>query len=153
MNPLQDRLRTFVGTLGISVQEFERQSGIKAGTASRMTEKSYSTTFHRIQTSFPQLNMVWLKTGEGEMLIPTPQEHYEIGIGIGKQLGGKNNFNIDIKEDPEEYEKLAQELCDLRREIEHLKKMIEEKDARINELNISLDRERKMNDYFMGNKH
>lgn len=97
--------------------------------------------------------MTWLKTGEGEMLIPTPQEHYEIGIGIGKQLGGKNNFNIDIKEDSEEYEKLVQELCDLRRETEHLKKMIEEKDARINELNVSLDRERKMNDYFMGNKH
>ena len=96
--------------------------------------------------------MVWLKTGEGEMLIPTPQEHYEIGIGVGKQLGGKNNFNIDIKEDSEEYEKLVQELCDLRREIEYLKKMIEEKDARINELNVSLDRERKMNDYFMAKK-
>lgn len=68
MDSLQNRLRAFVGTLGISVLEFERQCSIKAGTASRMTEKSYSTTFHKIQTAYPQLNMVWLKTGEGEML-------------------------------------------------------------------------------------
>lgn len=68
MNPLQERLQAFLNIEDITVRAFERQCDIKAGTASKMTEKSYGTTFHKIAKAFPQLNIDWLKTGEGEML-------------------------------------------------------------------------------------
>ena len=110
MNPLQDRLRTFVGTLGVSVQEFERQCGIKAGTASRMTEKSYGTTFHKIAKAFPQLNIEWLKTGVGEMLNSLPS----------KPL-------IDIKDVEDSFNDSSV--------LEKFLSIIQEKDRQIEELN------------------
>lgn len=151
---LQERLNTFILSLGISTQAFERQCNISAGTASRLSVKSYGTTFHKIAQAYPQLNMNWLKTGEGEMLNPAPQEHYKVGIGIGNQRGGNNDFKIEIKEDSaqegiKEEERL---ICDLKNEIAHLKEHIKDRDARIAELQASLERERKMNDYLMGQK-
>lgn len=143
MNPLQDRLRTFVGTLGISVQEFERQCGINAGTASRMSNKSYSTTFHKIQKSYPQLNMTWLKTGEGAMLNPTPNIDVDLTMDGHSQMAFGDISNIgDAKT----------QIAILQERIKSLEIQLGEKDERIAALTASLDRERKMNDYLMGQK-
>lgn len=100
MNPLQDRLRKFIGTLDISVQEFERQCGIKAGTASRMTEKSYSTTFHRIQVAYPDLNIEWLKTGKGEMLNqhPAPVQYVNIRRDHNQNPTNYGYVNVAVPE-------------------------------------------------------
>lgn len=92
MSDFQDRLRTFVGSLGISMQEFERQCDIKAGTAGKMTEKSYSTTFHKIRDSFPQLNVDWLKTGNGEMLNATKSNANTQGDNNNNQQGDGNFY-------------------------------------------------------------
>lgn len=86
MSTLQNRLRRFINYLDLSMRAFEYQCNIKAGTASKMSEKSYSTTFHKIQQAFPQLNIDWLMTGEGEMLLQddgTPQ--------ITATITGNNN--------------------------------------------------------------
>lgn len=145
MSPLQDRLRTFVGSLGISVQEFERQCGIKAGTASRMTEKSYSTTFHRIQKSFPQLNIAWLKSGDGQMLNPQAS----VDIDLDFKLGGHSQFAM---RDITNIGDAKTQIAILQERVKSLEKELEEKNKRIDELNASLDRERKMNDYLMDKK-
>lgn len=145
MNPLQDRLRAFVGTLGISVQEFERQCGIKAGTASRMTEKSYSTTFHRIQTAYPQLNIEWLKTGDGQMLNPRPT----IDVDVDLKLDGHSQFAM---RDITNIGDAKTQIAILQEHIKSLEKELSEKNKRIEDLNASLDRERKINDYLMGQK-
>ncbi len=68
MHNFKDRLQRFLNHENISMRTFERQCDIKAGTASKMTEKSYAITFHKIQQGYPQLNVEWLKTGKGEML-------------------------------------------------------------------------------------
>lgn len=136
MNPLQDRLRTFVGTLGISVQEFERQCCIKAGTASRMTEKSYSTTFHKIHTTYPQLNMDWLKTGQGEMLNSCPNQSI---VNSGKVGGDINQAGHDLSiTEPCQEDKVV--IDALTKEIEYLTALIAEKDKRIESLEHSLAR-------------
>lgn len=85
MNPLQERLQAFLNFEDISVRAFERQCNIKAGTASKMTEKSYGTTFHKIAKAFPKLNIDWLKTGEGEMLNPVQNRNI-------RDINGNSNF-------------------------------------------------------------
>ena len=66
---IAERLELFINFLGISTQEFENKCNISGGTASRITSKSYPKTFGRIASAYPQLNIDWLKTGNGEMLI------------------------------------------------------------------------------------
>lgn len=142
MNPLQERLQTFLNFADISMRAFERQCDIKAGTASRMTEKSYSTTFHRIALAYPQLNMNWLKTGEGNMLNPHPDV---IVNDSSSRSGGDNAREIrkagrDYYEEPCREDKVVIEA--LTKEVEHLTALIAEKDRLIARLE-------KMNDHLM----
>lgn len=124
MNPLQQRLRHFVDTLDMSVQAFERQCGIKMGTASRMTEKSYSSTFHKIQKAHPELNMEWLKTGEGAMLNPMPV----IDASRDQSPGDSAIFGNIVKVgDPETLKKEEKSKCDLEKEVEHLRILLDER--------------------------
>lgn len=145
MNPLQERLQSFLNHEDISLRAFERQCDIKAGTASKMTEKSYGTTFHKIAKAYPQLNVEWLKTGEGQMLNPQPT----VDIDLDLKLGGHSQFAMrDITNIGDANIQIAI----LQERIKSLEKELEEKDKRIEELNASLERERKMNDYLMGQK-
>lgn len=71
MGSFQQRLQEFIDCMGISMQQFEQQCFIAHGLGKKLSAKSYATTFNRISTAFPELNIEWLKTGEGEMLNPT----------------------------------------------------------------------------------
>lgn len=68
MDNLQDRLQLYLNYLNIPMQKFERQCGIGQGLGVKLSLKSYATTFKRISDAYPELNIDWLKTGEGEML-------------------------------------------------------------------------------------
>ena len=145
MNPLQERLQSFLNHEDISLRAFERQCDIKAGTASKMTEKSYSTTFHKIAKAYPHLNVEWLKTGGGQMLNPQASVDIDLDLRLGghSQLAMRDITNIgDAKA----------QIAILQERIKSLEKELGEKNKRIEELNASLDRERKMNDYLMGKK-
>ena len=145
MNPLQERLKTFLNSEDISVRAFERQCDIKTGTASKMTEKSYGTTFHKIAKAFPQLNINWLKTGEGEMLNPATPMDIDVNFkmeGHSQMAFRDINNVIDTKA----------QLAILQERIKALEAIITDKDARIDGLMTSLERERKMNDYLMKQK-
>lgn len=72
MNTLQDRLKSFLEYLEIPMQTFERECGIGQGLGSKLSTKSYATTFKRISNAYPLLDIEWLRTGEGEMLLSTP---------------------------------------------------------------------------------
>lgn len=133
MNPLQERLQSFLNNEDISLRAFERQCNIKAGTASKMTENSYGTTFHKIAKAYPQLNVEWLKTGKGQMLNPQPQQPFIQGNHnkFNSQYGDVDG-NIDIKGLCEK------ELQDVFWEIDKQRKFYEEqlkqKDAQIERL-------------------
>lgn len=152
MNPLQERLQSFLNHEDISLRAFERQCDIKAGTASKMTEKSYGTTFHKIAKAYPQLNVEWLKTGEGQMLNPQPT----VDIDVDLKLGGHSPFAMrditNIGDAKTQILLLRERIKSLEKELHAKQCELEEKDKRIDELNTSLERERKMNDYLMGQK-
>ena len=152
MNPLQERLQAFLNLENISMRSFERQCDIKTGTASKMTEKSYGTTFHKIAKAFPQLNLDWLKTGEGEMLNTAPAVDLDFNLKFGNNgqlaFGDINNIG-DTKT---KVIVLLERIKVLEALLKSKENEIADKNARIAELNASLERERKMNDFLIGKK-
>ena len=142
MQTLQERLKTFITSLDSSVLAFENKCGMAPGTVNKMTDKSRPKTLEKIHKQFPQLNMEWLQTGEGQMLNPQPS----VDIDLDLKLGGNSQFAMrDITNIGDANIQIAI----LQERIKSLEKELREKDKRIEELNTSLERERKMNDYLM----
>lgn len=145
MQTLQERLKTFITSLDSSVLAFENKCGMAPGTVNKMSDKSRPKTLEKIHKQFPQLNMEWLQTGEGEMLNPQPT----VDIDLDLKLGGHSQFAM---RDITNIGDANTQIVILQERIKSLEKGLEEKDKRIDELNASLERERKMNDYLMGQK-
>lgn len=147
MNTLQDRLQQFLNYEDISMRAFERQCDIKAGTASKMTEKSYGATFHKIAQAYPRLNIEWLKTGNGEMLRAVPTYENTQGDSNNNQQGDNNvYFNgaspeliAYIKGLEKDVEHLKVCLAHKEDKIKDLKSIITDKDERISELKERID--------------
>lgn len=85
MTGVRTRLTEFISYLGISVNSFEKSCKLSPGTVSRLTTNSYAYTYSKIARTFPQLNIDWLKTGEGEMLHPQ---------FVGDTITQKGNNNV-----------------------------------------------------------
>lgn len=136
---LSERIGAVVKHSGLSIPKFSEKMGFKTPQTvreligGRTKSLSYAVK-SKILESYPEINGVWLETGEGEMLNPTPQERYKVGIGIGKQQGGKNDFKIEIKEeDSIAAERFEKEIIDLQKEIDYLRELLAEKNARLAE--------------------
>lgn len=67
---IQSRLKEFLAYKKLTYKDFELKSGLANATASRIGENTRRSTFNRVALAFPDLNINWLKTGEGEMLNP-----------------------------------------------------------------------------------
>lgn len=152
MSTVQERLAAFLAEYNLSAQAFERKCNIGVATASKLSENSRDTTFAKIAKAYPQLNIEWLKTGEGEMLNPQPT----VDIGVDLKLGGHSQFAMrditNIGDAKTQILLLRERIKSLEKELHAKQCELEEKDKRIDELNVSLERERKMNDYLMGQK-
>lgn len=145
MNTLQDRLKQFITSLDLSVLAFENECGMAQGTVNKMTDNSRQRTLEKIRKHYPQLNMEWLKSGDGEML--NPQASVDIDLDL--KLGGHSQFAM---RDITNIGDAKTQITILQERVKSLEKELKEKDRRIEELNASLDRERKMNDYLMEKK-
>lgn len=152
MNTLQDRLEQFITSLDLSVLAFENECGMAQGTVNKMTDNSRQRTLEKIRKHYPQLNMEWLKTGEGEMLNPQPS----VDIDVDLKLCGHSQFAMrditNIGDVKTQILLLQERIKSLEKELHAKQCELEEKDKRIDELNASLERERKMNDYLMDKK-
>lgn len=56
----------------LNAVDFEKLSGLSNGMAKKLSDKTRPYTFDRISKAFPDLNINWLKTGEGSMLNELP---------------------------------------------------------------------------------
>ena len=71
-----DRLWQFIQYAGLSARQFDLSIGASNGYTLRMKKNHASIGSDVIETilrTYPQLNVVWLLTGEGEMLLPEKQ--------------------------------------------------------------------------------
>lgn len=138
MQTIQDRLARFLTEENISTQKFERLCNLGVGAASKLSQKSYATTYARIAKAFPQLNIDWLKTGEGDMYNPAPSMdiNFDFKMSGQSQMAVGNITNINDAKT---------QIAVLQERIKALESQIVEKDARIAELT-------KMNNYLMEKK-
>lgn len=65
---MNDRILALINYLGISVSEFERSCGLSNGAVSKMGDNTRIATLDRISKIYPQVNMTWLRIGEGNMI-------------------------------------------------------------------------------------
>lgn len=68
------RLKQYLNAKGWNAKDFERITGLGNGTAAKLSEATRSTTYDRISNSGVDLNVEWLRWGEGEMLKPNSEE-------------------------------------------------------------------------------
>lgn len=77
---LKERLLLFIEYKGISTQKFERIVGLSNASVSKMGDNTRQSTLDKISTSFPDLDIAWLKTGIGNM------------INENKNTAGRDNY-------------------------------------------------------------
>ena len=68
---MNERVLAFIDYLGVSISEFERYCGLSNGAVSKMGDNTRMATLDRISKAYPQINVNWLRTGEGNMLAPS----------------------------------------------------------------------------------
>jgi hypothetical protein len=81
------RLGKFLNSQGIAYGQFEKKAGWSHGLAGKVIHKGVSfgvDKLERIFSEFPQLNLMWLITGEGDMLIQ-PGNHSGTHALTGEQ--------------------------------------------------------------------
>lgn len=66
---LNERILTFISHLGVNVAEFERNCNLSNGSVSKMGDNTRRSTLDRISKFYPSLNLNWLLTGEGSMIL------------------------------------------------------------------------------------
>ena len=94
---ISKRLVEFIRTLGKPVSVFETELGLSNGFVNKTNEKMQKKTRMMIQQAYPQLNLDWVFSGEGEMLRPgyasnTPCCDEQLRGG-GSISGNWNNIN------------------------------------------------------------
>lgn len=66
---VKERLIQFLRYNSLSQRQFEKQVGLGNGYVTNMRGTIGGDKLYRISVEYPQLNVEWLLTGEGEMLI------------------------------------------------------------------------------------
>lgn len=128
---VKERLKSFIKHKKISVRAFESTCGLSYGFVGNMRNSMQPSKVTKITHCFPELNMGWLLTGEGEML-KQPQRQVNIRnfTNSGENAMG-DFFNITA---PVNDHKASDELAIAKAEIKLLQELLNEKNERINEL-------------------
>lgn len=90
---VRDRLEYYITHKGLSVRKFEILIGASNGYVSNIKLNITPAKQKQIQSAFPDLNMAWLLTGEGEMLRHTPSQNI---TGNNNIVGNSNTGNNTI---------------------------------------------------------
>lgn len=74
---MKDRLKQLIDYYGISTNLFSQKIGVSEGAIRKILTQNTtirSDTLEKISQNFTEINMDWLITGRGEMLLDNPQE-------------------------------------------------------------------------------
>lgn len=94
-NNIRERMRQFIAFLGVSERKFEIENGFYNGFVGKMN-KIDGGKIALLEKKYPNLNITWLLTGEGDMLKKeaTKQNNGEGNVQMYNYLSNKNNLNV-----------------------------------------------------------
>lgn len=123
LNMLQDEFARNLGYSQAAISSYER--GVK-----KMSDKF----IRKVIRTFPQVNITFLKTGDGEMFIPVPNPLHNMDLKIyaGRDVKkGSITVNKNLPDCMKELELTMKENESLRREIESMTRLIDIQDKAI----------------------
>lgn len=117
MSSIKERVKEFLRYLNIGQLAFENETGLSRGFVNKIGYSLNRSSVEKISERYPELNIAWLKTGVGSMLVGGEQEEVDVGRGcleedvrneitaklvpllpIVAQGGSLNDFLIAVKE-------------------------------------------------------
>lgn len=107
---MRDRLKTYIRYKGITEYRFCKQAGVRPNFLNWGPPGVSTKSMHKIGQAFPDLNLQWVATGEGEML---KGDEDKILLSVHRALISDREARI---------EQLEGTIARLRAKIEELKK-------------------------------
>lgn len=92
---IKQRLITFIKSRGLSIRKFESTVGLSNGYINQLRHAPSNDKLSMILDKFPEINKVWLMTGEGEMLKPSVVQNNKNGDNIQGQSVKVNKSSHD----------------------------------------------------------
>ena len=143
---LKDRLLEFIAFLGIEKSVFERNCGFSNGFVDKTSDNIRGTSLDKIAEVYPQLNLVWLRIGEGGMISPEfrniPEEELRTPVNVDKSYSLTSQKGRGyIKEKGTKYNTLCVTIPAVGevKVINHKGEEFTEKESRIADLNSEID--------------
>lgn len=165
---VRERINLLLKTEGISINSLaEGNQTLQRKLNRQFSEGSAITldTIGIVKNRYPDLSMDWLFSGKGEMFIQTnktaPKVSQNNSGAVGQAIGNVegNVENMPCPEDKTTIDRLTRETEGLTKDlarkvgtIAELKASAKKQDDRIKELNATITRLEKMNDYLMQQK-
>jgi len=100
---MKERLILFLKHIGISQFKFEQKVGLSRGMVNKIGDNITASSLAKITAVYPELNINWLKTGEGQMLIgqelqKTEAIYYAPQLPVSAMAGTLTGFTDSIRE-------------------------------------------------------
>lgn len=114
---IKERIEKFISYKGIRRSVFEKTCGLSNGYTRNLKESPSVSKIEDILTAYPELNRVWLLSGEGEMLLSEkihPQDSSAKTIELLEKI---NELNTKIIMLMEEIKEKDSEIDELRRNM------------------------------------
>lgn len=94
---INERFEKFFEYKGIKRSEFERRCGLSNGYTRNLRDSPKSEKMKDILNAFPEINPVWLQTGEGEMILPCVNSPVEQHVkGDGNKFSGSGDVSDGV---------------------------------------------------------
>lgn len=94
---INERFEKFFEYKGIKRSEFERRCGLSNGYTRNLRDSPKSEKMKDILNAFPEINPIWLQTGEGEMILPTINSPVEQRVnGDGNKFSGSGDVSDGV---------------------------------------------------------
>lgn len=111
-NSVKERLIAFIDYKGISKNKFEILCGLSKRYVSNISKSISTDVVERISLNFPELNMGWILTGDGEMLKSSPAvSDGTVGVPV-EMLRLNLNLSETIRQQQETIQKLTELLAE-----------------------------------------
>lgn len=115
---LKERVILFIEHSGLNKAEFERIVGLSNDAVNKMSDNTRKSTLDKISNIFPDLNINWLRTGEGEMLkTGSINIKGDTNIANSGSISGRINSNCDIEALYKKIQELEKENSELKNNL------------------------------------